>query len=211
MREMHLDAEPAAIAPDVILAWLQSEGVKFRETAPFLEAFANELLRAGIDVARATTGVPILHPQLYSLSCLWRKGAPVTERRYRLEGGGDETLQHSPMAVVYAGGAVRCRLEGPPETGEFPILADLRAEGMTDYAAWPLPFSDGTWKGITFGTRLRGGFPPEQIRTLESLVPMLSRLLEIQASHRTALTLLDTYVGTTAGRRVLDGAIKRGM
>jgi adenylate cyclase len=36
-------------------------------------------------------------------------------------------------------------------------------------------------------------------------------ILEIQTLHRTTLTLLDTYVGPIAGRRVLDGAIKRGM
>jgi len=194
-----------------VLAWLQADGVKFLETTPFFDAFVGELLHAGIDIWRATTGVPILHPQIHSVSCLWEKGKPVSERRFRLDGGGLNALRNSPMAVVYAGGSVRCRLEAPPEPGEFPILADLRADGITDYVAWPLPFSDGTWKAVTYATRRRGGFPPEQIRLLEELVPTLSRLLEIQALRRTTLTLLDTYVGPAAGRRVLDGVIKRGM
>jgi adenylate cyclase len=32
------------------------------DAGDFLEAFANELHAAGIDVPRITTGVPILHP-----------------------------------------------------------------------------------------------------------------------------------------------------
>jgi len=36
-------------------------------------------------------------------------------------------------------------------------------------------------------------------------------ILEIRALQHTTLTLLDTYVGRSAGRRVLDGVIKRGM
>ncbi|MGH6925634.1 MAG: adenylate/guanylate cyclase domain-containing protein [Propylenella sp.] len=194
-----------------MLRWLQSDGARFRETAPFIDAFARALLRSGIEVARVTTGVPILHPQVYSLSCLWEEGHPVTERRFRQEGAGLQAFQNSPMAIVYEGGSVRCRLDLPPQPGEFPILADLRAEGMTDYLALPLAFSDGSWKAITYATRRRGGFSDEQAALLQELVPTLSMILEIQALHRTTLTLLDTYVGRSAGRRVLDGAIKRGM
>jgi adenylate cyclase len=194
-----------------VLRWLQTDGARFRETAPFLDAFVQELLRAGVDVARATTGVPILHPQVYSLSCLWEEGKPVSERRFRQEGEGLRAFQNSPMAIVYEGGSVRCRLDQPPEPDEFPILADLRAQGMTDYLALPLTFSDGSWKAITFATRRPGGFPAEHVALLQELIPTLAMILEIQALHRTTLTLLDTYIGRSAGRRVLDGAIKRGM
>jgi adenylate cyclase len=194
-----------------VLTWLQSDGVRFAETAPFFEAFIAELLRAGVDVWRATTGVPMLHPQLDSASCLWEKDKAVSERRFKLARGGLEIMRNSPIAVVYAGGAVRCDLEAPPQPGEFPIFAELRADGITDYVAWPLAFSDGTSKAVTYATRRTGGFPPEQIRLLKELVPTLARLLEIQTLRRINLTLLDTYVGPVAGRRVLDGAIKRGM
>jgi adenylate cyclase len=46
---------------------------------------------------------------------------------------------------------------------------------------------------------------------LQAVLPTLALLLEIQTLHRTTLTLLDTYVGPVAGRRVLDGAIRLGM
>jgi adenylate cyclase len=194
-----------------VLAWLQADGVMFRDTAPFFEAYCGELLSAGVDIWRATTGVHVLHPQIDSLICLWKRDKPIFERRFKLDAAGAQQFKNSPMVAVYGGRSVRGRLEAPPAPDEFPIYADLRADGITDYIAWPLPFSDGTWKAITYATRRRGGFPPEQIRLLQELVPTFSRLLEIQTLHRTTLTLLNTYVGHVAGRRVLDGAIKRGM
>ena len=64
---------------------------------------------------------------------------------------------------------------------------------------------------MTYATARHGGFPEEHVALLGSLVPTLAMILEVQTLHRTALTLLDTYVGPTAGRRVIEGVIKRGM
>ena len=57
-------------------------------------------------------------------------------------------------------------LDGPPQPREFPILAELRAEGVTEYLGLPLPFSDGSWKAITFSTCAPGGFSDEQFAML---------------------------------------------
>jgi adenylate cyclase len=194
--------------PSRVLSWLQSDGVKLRDTAQFVERFAAELLAAGVDLYRLTTGVHIVHPQIDASSALWEQGKPVTERRWKMD---RQMLQNSPMAIVYSGKRYRARLDGLPEPGEFPILTDLRAEGATEYIALPLPFSDGSWKAVSYATRRAGGFPEHQVALLQSLVPTLGMILEIQTLQRTTLTLLDTYVGPIAGRRVLDGAIKRGM
>ena len=100
-----------------VLAWLHSEGARFAETAPFVAAFAERLLGAGIDLWRLTTGIHILHPQIDASSCLWQKGKPVTERRFRLTQEGMRQLQNSPMPIVYGGASFRRRLESAPEPG----------------------------------------------------------------------------------------------
>ena len=102
---------------------------------------------------RMTTGVHILHPQIDALSCLWQRGKPSIERRFKMDRA---VIQNSPMAAVYGGRPVRRRLGGPPENGEFPIFADLRKDGATDYLALPLPFSDGLWQAVTFVTARPG-------------------------------------------------------
>jgi adenylate cyclase len=199
---------PTAVRSPAALAWLQSEGTRYKDTGRFIEAFAGVLLDAGVDLFRITTGIHIIHPQIDASSALWQKGQPVTERRWRMD---RQVLQNSPMVTVYSGQVFRARLDGPPQRGEFPILTELRAEGVTEYLGLPLPFSDGSWKAMTFCTCRAGGFPEEQVEMLRSLEPTLAMIFEIQTLHRTTLTLLDTYVGTIAGSRVLDGAIKRGM
>lgn len=204
-------ADPPTAAIHPVLTWLQTDAVRFRDTLPFVEAFAAELLRAGVAVSRITTGVPILHPQIDSSSCLWEAGRPASERRFIQEGAGLQQYQNSPMPGVYAGAPFRQSLERAPEPNEFPILAELREGGSTDYVALPLPFSDASWKAVTYVTRRPGGFRAEHLQLLEDLVPAVARVLEIQTLHRTNVTLLDTYVGPVAGRRVLDGAIRRGM
>ena len=95
------------------------------DASDFLEAFANQLRAAGVDVSRITTGVPILHPQIFSLSGLWQLGKGTSERLYRTGPTSSATMLNSPIRIAYEGGGpVRCDPTGPPTEGEFPILAD---------------------------------------------------------------------------------------
>ena len=94
---------------------------------------------------------------------------------------------------------------------EFPIVEDLRQDGITDYVAFKVPFADGSHKALTLATTRRTGFTDSEIALFDAMIPALAFNLEVQALRRTARTLLDTYVGRKTGSRVLDGQIKRGM
>src|SRR5436190_20066461 len=114
-----------------------------RRTDPneFLEAFAHQLGAAGVDVSRITTGVPILHPQIFSFSGLWQLDKGTTERLYRTEPDNPATLANSPIGIAYRGGGpVRFDLILPAHDGEFAILADLRRGGISprSLGAFPL-------------------------------------------------------------------------
>jgi adenylate cyclase len=194
-----------------VILWLMTEGRKAAGPDDFLESFAVCLRRAGIDVTRITTGVPILHPQIWSFSGLWQLGKGAAERRYRADESQVSSLDNSPIKFAYQGQPVRCRLTAPADGSEFPILEDLRRDGITDYIVLPVPFSDGTSKALSLATTRAGGFPDDQVALFEAMIPAVSFNLEIQALRRTARTLLDTYVGKQSGTRVLDGQIRRGM
>jgi adenylate cyclase len=172
---------------------------------------ALRLIDGGVDLSRITTGVPVLHPQLFSYSGLWERGKGVTERLYRADGSQDAILSNSPIKSAYEGSSFRSRLGGPATTGEFPILADLRAAGMTDYVVLPLPFSDGTNKALSLATVQDGGFSDDELTLFAAMTPAVAANLETQSLQRMARTLLDTYVGRQAGGRVLAGQIRRGM
>ncbi len=194
-----------------VLRWLMTEARKRTDPGEFLQAFAGELRAAGVDVSRISTGVPILHPQIFSFSGLWQLDKGTTERSFRSTPQDFATISKSPIRIAYEGGGpVRCDLTAPPEEGEFAILADLRRDGLTDYIVYSVPFADGSHKALSFATSRRGGFNRDELALFEAVVPAVAFNLEVQALRRTARTLLDTYVGRQSGGRVLEGQIRRG-
>ena len=194
-----------------VLRWLMTDGRRITDPKSFLENFAICLTEAGVEVSRITTGVPVLHPQLYSYSGLWERGKGVTERLYRANVSQDAILANSPIKSAYEGSPFRSRLTAPAADGEFPILMELRRAGMTDYVVLPVPFSDGTNKALSLATSRDGGFSDDELALFTAMTPAVASNLEIQALRRMARTLLDTYVGSQSGGRVLAGQIRRGM
>jgi adenylate cyclase len=195
-----------------IVDWLLRDGPRITDSTSFLKAFAEQLLANGIEIGRVSTGVPILHPQVFSFSGLWEEGKGASERRNLANADTISRLERSPVKTVYEGGGpVRRDLAAPPEHDEYAIYADLRKEGFTDYLVVGVPFSDGSNKVLTLATRRPGGFTAGETAAFMALIPAFGMNLEIQALRRTAQTLLEVYVGRHAGKRVLDGHIKRGM
>jgi len=194
-----------------VIHWLMTDARRRTDAGDFLEALAHELRAADVDVSRITTGVPILHPQIFSFSGLWQLGKGATERLYRAGPNFATTMSNSPIRIAYEGGGpVRCDLTAPPREGEFAILDDLRREGFADYIVYAIPFADGSHTALSLATTRRGGFAADELELFEAMIPAVGFNLEVQALRRTARTLLDTYVGQQAGGRVLEGQIKRG-
>jgi adenylate cyclase len=104
-----------------VLRWLMTDGRRITDPKSFLENFATCLTEAGVDVSRITTGVPVLHPQLYSYSGLWERGKGVTERLYRADASQDAILANSPIKSAYEGSPFRSRLTAPAAEWEFPM------------------------------------------------------------------------------------------
>jgi adenylate cyclase len=194
-----------------IVQWL-IEGAR---SAPMpqdvLATLCADLLECGIPLWRAAVFVRTLHPNVAGRRFEWRMGEAVViaEMPYRaLEAA---SLAGSPIPGVYESGqALRCRLDDPPKLSDFPALEALRAEGVTDYWVTPLIFSNGEVHVASWATRAPGGFSAAQLAGIERILAPLARVAEIHALRRTAINLLDAYVGHRSGERILAGAIRRG-
>jgi adenylate cyclase len=114
------------------------------------------------------------------------------------------------MHVANTGEALRRRLADPDCEMDYPVLHDLRFEGVTDYFVAPLHFSNGDVHFSSWATRQPGGFTDAEIEAIERVIPPLARIGEIRAWYRVASNLLTTYIGKNAGERVLAGHIRRG-
>jgi adenylate cyclase len=199
--------------PDVkpILDWLL-EGARAAERAEqVLQKLCDDLLADGFPLWRVGVFVRTLHPDVMGRSFVWRPGTDVVVGSATFSILDSDDFLTSPLATMFqTGKTVRRRVVDGEGVEASPFLRDLRAEGGTDYIAIPLNFTDGSLLASSWSTKQPGGFTDEQIAFIEAIVPPLTRVAEIRALRRTAVNLLDTYVGTRAGERILAGQIRRG-
>jgi adenylate cyclase len=190
--------------------WLIDGARSATTPAQMMAETCERLVQAGLPLWRVGVFIRTLHPDIFGRNFIWRPGAEVELGTVDFDVLNSPQFQNSPLAVVFRKGIeVRGRLD-EPETKRFPILEDMRAEGVTDYIALPLLFIDGSIHASSWTTKRPGGFSDEQLNALRRLVPPLARVVEIISLHRTASILLDTYVGNRAGERILGGQIRRG-
>ena len=206
-----LRLENAAI--DRAFRWLLREGRHQPTSGELLQGFCRELAVGGFPLMRAFLAKPTLHPQIASIAYRWSRAQPTVEAFTREHDiwQSDQYLR-SPMALIYAGEPmIRRRLFGPDLRLDFPILEDLLAEGATDYAIFGLRRGDGRPLAVfSIATDASGGFSDEQFYGFQSLLPLLSLIVEAIETRLTAKSLLEIYLGADAGRRVMGGLIRRG-
>ena len=88
---------------------------------------------------------------------------------------------------------------------------------MTEYVAIITRFAAesvmGEMDGVysSWGTRAPDGFDDTQISALKRVVPYLALAIKAVSLARMTGTLMETYLGRDAGRRVLGGRIVRGI
>jgi adenylate cyclase len=194
-----------------IADWLIDGARSAPQPVQVLAQLSERLVACGIPLSRVAVFVRTLHPQVMGRRFIWRPGTAVeiSEAPFELLESAD--FLENPIAQVYATGrALRRKLADPDCAVDFPVLSELRAEGITDYLASPLVFTDGAIHAVTCTTRQPGGFTDTQIAGIEAIITPLARVAEIRALRRTGSTLLDTYVGHDAGERILAGHIRRG-
>jgi adenylate cyclase len=194
-----------------IVDWLVDGARSAPRPDEVLAQLCERLVEVGIPLWRVGVFVTTLHPDLIGRSFIWRLGSQVivSEASFGLLDTDD--YRTSPIVAVYATGQpIRRRVADRDCRDDFPVLQEFRAEGITDYAAFPLLFTDGTVHAVTCSTRQPDGFTDEQFAGLEAIIGPLTRVAEIRALRRTAGNLLNTYVGNQTGERILAGKIRRG-
>ncbi len=207
-----LESNIVSMHANPIAGWLLKDAWKAGSAADLARQFLGFLRSIGCLVDRSTVIIPTLHPQIFATVLVWRADAPDIRTVYE-----PHDILHqprfadSPFAPIIRGaGGVRRRLEDADVKLDFPVVRDLHKEGATDYVAMPLRFSDGQINVISMTCFARGGFSTAHLGQIYEVLPMLGRLFEVHAQRRTAIALLETYVGRDTGRRVLNGLVRRG-
>ncbi len=193
--------------------WLVLESGREPHLERLFAGLCARLVEDGLPIDRSTLHLRTLHPQFYGARLVWRPGLEVAEIGFfGHDSLTDRRYLESPVRALYEGAeAIHQRLDlEAPAPREYPVYAELRAQGMIDYVAMPMTFSDGTRHACTWATKRPGGFRPGDLAALGEILPVLAMAAEIRASRRITRNLLDTYVGRHAGARILAGEIRRG-
>jgi adenylate cyclase len=204
-----------------IAAWTTEAGLSGLAEGYLLRGFCERALAAGIPLARATFGIDTLHPELDARIFYWRRNAerPISTDYVPADRANARDLWlGSPFYRLLQSGERLLRLR-PAETprGEFPFIDECREEGITDYVALVDRFGSNGSIGemdctfSSFASDHPRGFADGDLDALGFLVPGLGLAMKSIAVMRISETLVETYLGRDAGRRVLSGRIRRGV
>ena len=115
--------------------WLIDQALSEPDIVSMFQQTCRKLDASGIPVARARLTWQTLHPLFRAETLLWHRGREVEFEQFRHREEASEEWLRSPMKYMFDAGVdvMRRHLDGPNERLDFPILEDLKAEGLTDY------------------------------------------------------------------------------
>ena len=200
--------------------WVVARGLSGVAEGELLQGVCERLVAAGLPLRRVFVGLDTLHPIVEARGARWERGAGDAEHsEYTRFQENEDVWLRSPFHALETSGAPRLRrrlVDGGYEQGEFPLLDELRAEGTTDYLAVCTPFHESEPLGqidsvySSWTTDREGGFDDSDLAAIERLLPALALALKAASTAWIARSLMETYLGRDAGRRVLRGDIARG-
>src|SRR6266516_3509445 len=108
--------------------------------------------RLGVPIARATAHVRTLHPEFRGATRIWRRGESIEIRttRHGIEFTSD--YQNSPIQYIIETGQWLDTILSETTDRHFPILATLRAQGITHYVMAPLIFANRIVNAMSWAT-----------------------------------------------------------
>jgi len=209
-----IESSVSSILLDRVAEWLTNSSLAGDDLENIVRGFCERIAAAGLPIARVHLTFSMLHPLYDALSFTWRRSSGVTIEGYRHSAGAkpDRFLQ-SPYYYLLDNNLqhIRRRMsqEGP---AEFPIFDDLRKEKITDYLAFVQPFGDGSVQGMmgSWSTDAHSGFSDDMIEALLRMQNHLAVAAKMAVLGKLANNMLTTYLGGDAGKRVLNGQIRRG-
>jgi adenylate cyclase len=203
--------------------WAVREGLEGASAHDLFDGICRLLVTVGVPLWRGTVAMRTLHPRWAGYGYVWRRDLNALEPDQWAHGSETTSRwRNSPFFHLLRRAesgepnpSMRRRLFTGLEVCDFPVFNELLAAGATDYFSQLFVFgkgdpAQGSGLVYSFSTDRRGGFDDDDVMLLQASLPALSLALKAHAGYVIASTLLQTYLGSDAGRRVHAGAIERG-
>jgi adenylate cyclase len=214
-------------------AWLTLAGLAGTSESDIVSGFCDRCVAAGFPLDRSQVFIDTLHPVHEGRLYRWGFGpseSPLLEYgrtspdALAASGSNPQDVKVAELwrrsahyNMLESGASLLRRRLNAATKDEFSLLPEWLAAGMTDYVAIITRFAAenviGDMDGVysSWGTRAADGFNDGQIAALQRIVPYLALAIKSVSLARMTGTLMETYLGRDAGRRVLSGRIVRGI
>lgn len=199
--------------PDPLIEWAATSTINVEDPTQWFTELAENMVAAGLPLARFRMHCDILHPQYTRLTTRWVRGDPQVEVGRPAHGMRHfPAYLNSPVRLLDEGAVpeIRRSLEVAAGKLDFPILKELKADGFTDYLALPLRLTNATPAVGAYATDRPGGFTDGEIERLRQVTRAAARGFEIIVRHETSRALARAYLGRRTGDKVLAGRVQRG-
>ena len=203
-----------------IADWIVVQALAGANEGEVLTGICEQMNRAGLRIVRASVAHNLLDPTFDARGVRWHhtRGAVEEEFQRNDDPLTEEDWTRSPFFRLLESKqpVMRRRLDATYSRGEFPMLDQFQDEGVTDYVAFAERVAEsvrlGEGEGIaaSWTTDAPEGFSDDQVELLARIMPPLTLVFMLRTMNRTARTLIQTYLGIDAAKRVLAGNIVRG-
>ncbi|WP_118138716.1 adenylate/guanylate cyclase domain-containing protein [Oceanicella sp. SM1341] len=206
---------------DPVLDWLSQGVLEGLEERALLGGLCSACVASGLPLARALVFADMLHPTLEGRGARWTVDEPEgVDFEYGSTGEGEaaEAWARTPFHELVVSGQTMLRLRlDRGEVGRSLMVAELAADGMTDYLCFVHRIAAEDAIGemdcvySSYATRAPGGFTDADVARLEHVARALAAAVKSVAVGRVLRTLARVYLGHGAADTVLRGRILRGM
>ncbi len=212
--------QEALIAP--IREWLVDQALGDNDVVEMFETLCMRMVAVGIPIKRARLLWPTLHPLFQAETVSWNRGEKAVLEQFQHQENESDAWKASPLKFVIENNVdvLRRQLSGQNELVDFPMLEELKEQGITDYIVQATELSGytsrtvegGNSRGIvvTWATDRPDGFSSDDLHSLQKIQRRFAVACKTVVQSRISRNITTTYLGNRAGSSVLDGKIRRG-
>jgi adenylate cyclase len=204
---------------DDICRWLVDQALGEPDLDALFSGCCRRLHAAGIPLVRGLVAYSTLHPLYRSKTLSYRSGTAMESIPHSHRDRDSEDWLKSPWRYMIENriSLMRRRLVGAGAMLDFPVLEELRDQGLTDYFAYLVSFDGNAIAGAnqsgmvgSWSTNAEGGFLDTQLSALIQVQRQLAVAMKVRVKDEIAGNVLAAYLGPEAGRKVLQGRIRLG-
>lgn len=205
---------------DAVEDWLIGQALHSAKVPDMFGEMCLRLRDCGVPVDRAMLAWTTLHPLIEAETAYWETGAKVQHSQFEHSKEDQEGWLTSPMRAVLVNKEemLRRRLDTGNSEHDFPLCRDLAEAGYTDYLVLATSFDmpaisemrGNTGILVSWATRAPGGFQDDALHGIRYIQKRLALAARANVEAQITRTIAETYLGTWAGQRVLNGQIRHG-